>query len=157
MKILLVLLMALAATVALNTDAGAQQNSPDGIEAELACGFGDCFVPRFDFVGDSARYIRSSGTEKRVEFADCCAPGDSYRVVVRGTHGTSTTTFRSTGTLTSTCSTGPYADSYAAEVRNSREVRITATALPGGIPAGAYVRMRGTNWVRVAGDDFCGF
>jgi hypothetical protein len=157
MKILLILAMVLAAMAALNTDAGAQENTPDGIEAETGCSFGDCFAPLFFALNVDARYTRTSGSQKRVEFADCCVPGDTYRVFVRGTNGTATVQFRSTGTLTSTCSVGPYADSYAVELRSTREVRMRALSAPGGLPAGAYVRMQGTNWVRVAGADACGF
>jgi hypothetical protein len=156
MKILLVLLMALAATVALNTDVGAEEDIPSGITAERDCPFGDCYAPLFTAVNVDARYTRSSGSQKRVEFADCCIPGNTYRVFVRGTHGTATVQFTSTGTLTSTCTFGPYLDSYAVELRNTREVRMRALTLPSG-PAGAWLRMQGTNWVRVAGQDACGF
>jgi hypothetical protein len=159
MKRLLILLVAFALIAGLNTGGLAQQNTmsqntPNG--PDIPCTFGSCFVPLFAFNGDTVSYS-SPPAGPRIEFADCCLPGDSYVVLVTGVRATATSTFVSQAPLDNACSTGPYLDSYAVEVTGASEVKMKVLGAEGGFPAGAYIRMQGNQWTQTAGVDSCGF
>jgi hypothetical protein len=156
MKWLVKFVMAIGFAVALSSIALAQNGNVATGGERLPCAFGSCFVPLFSFNGDVVAYS-SAPAGPRVEFADCCLDGDSYVVFINGSRGTATVDFVSLGPLNGDCSTGPYLDSYAAEVTGASEIRYKALGLPGGVPASAYIRMQGGGWAQTAGFDSCGF
>jgi len=141
--------------VGLVSVAGAQSNVPSEPGPLLACAFGSCFTPQFDAVGDVAVYKGSGDT---AEVADCCFEGDTYKAVLKNksTKEKDKVTFTGSGMLTKTCSIGPYADSHALFQSGANKAKIKALALPGGVPAGAFIRLSGS-WTRTKGKDWCGF
>ena len=123
---------------------------------QVACGFGSCFVPSFGFAGDSVRYAGPAAGS--IQFADCCLSGDKYKVIAKGPAGSQVTVFTSSGSLNSDCSVGPYGNQSSSELAvGVTRIKYVAIALPGGTPAGAYIRMSAGGWTQTAGVDACGF
>jgi hypothetical protein len=153
--VLFAIVGALAVVLAPGVSAG---NTPSGNNGQVACGFGSCFVPSFTATLQTNSY--SGPAASVVEFADCCTAGDTYKVTVKGPGAySSTTKWTSTGALNGDCSVGPYLDSNAVTAHDgATKVLFKSIALPGGIPASAYVRMSAGGWAHTAGPaDSCGF
>ncbi len=122
----------------------------------LDCVFGSCFVPAFLSLEDSNTY--SGPAARRVEFADCCVPGDTYKVILQGPRAKSTTRWTATGDQSNGCITGPYLDGNASELAGgATSARIIPLSLPGGLPASAYIRMSTRVWIQTKGQDSCGW
>ncbi len=122
----------------------------------LDCVFGSCFVPAFLSLADSNSY--SGPAARRVEFADCCVPGDTYKVILRGPRAKSTTRWTATGNQSNGCITGPYLDGNASELAGgATDAKIIPLSLPGGLPASAYIRMSTRVWIQTKGQDSCGW
>ena len=159
MKRRMILLITLIFTAALGSMALAQ-NAPSDVGIETACGFGSCFAPNYTAEGQTAVYKLTGGTSGKVEATDACIVGDTYKVIVKNSSTSMKKTFKSSGTLACTCTapaaTTGWAPQASLTLAGANKVKMKALHLPGGIPAGALIRMAGT-WKRTQGDDSCGF
>jgi hypothetical protein len=155
-KVLFIGLVALA----LATPAMAQDNTPSGVGADVACAPfpADCFAPSFSFVGQVVKYS-GSGTFSPLtyEFADCCIGPDLYKGTLTsgGLKGSATTN----DIVASTCTTSWTGGSAIrlADSGSSAKAQLKAVRVPGGFPATAYARMSNGTWVQTQGSDSCGF
>ena len=156
MKLQISLFLVLSFTIAAFALAGDNTPSRSVIPPKAACAFGSCFVPNFDAVGEVAEYEGPGAAGPvRFEYADCCTDGDRWAVQISGAGSQASAQFLGVAPLNGDCSLGPYADSQAAEVRGASRVKVKAKALPGGIPASAYIRMSQADWVQTVGTDSC--
>lgn len=149
----------LAAVALLGLTGTAQaQNAAEGVGDLIACGAGECFVPRFTFLGQVQKYSGTgiAGGVLKVDGADCCLSGDKYKVTSKtgGLLGSFTTTHIAASSCT-TAWTSP--SSVSTQAGSSGKVLMKILLAGGGFPAGAYVRMSHGSWVQTAGSDSCGF
>jgi hypothetical protein len=155
MKRTLTFLTLFGMVLALSTAGLAGENVQTGFGERIACTYGSCFAPNYNAEGEVAVF-KGKGASA-AEAADCCIDGDTYKLIIKSAVGKDKVKWTSAGTLNSDCGTGPYADSRSVSLADATKVKLKAIALPGGVPAGAYVRINASGWGYKKGFDGCGF
>jgi hypothetical protein len=158
LKRLLILLTVVGVFMVLAPAAMAQNETSAGAGPATPCGVGTCFVERFFAAGTTAVYVKPAGGGIiTVWAADCCAAGDQYLVTVKGpAPHKGILGFRGVAPLQAICpNTAPATGAVAVQVRDASKIRFKAVALPGGLPADAYLAASGV-WARTAGAAACG-
>ena len=119
---------------------------------------GTCFVPLYSAVGGVAVYKAGVGATT-AQAADCCVAGDTYRFTLKNTQtGVLRHITFTSGTGNSLlCVGGPHPGHVTLNVAGADKIKLKAVALPGGIPASAYVDVDGSGWTQTKGTDSCGF
>ncbi|RJQ21438.1 MAG: hypothetical protein C4560_03910 [Nitrospiraceae bacterium] len=151
-KILFVLL---TATLLFGTGMAVQaDNSASGVASEGAGGLGSFFAPGYNAVGEKAVYAGSGST---VNAADCCIAGDTLKLIFKNSTAKQKVQWTSTGTQKGDCTaTSSMPDQRSLSLTGATKTVLKAIALPGGVPATAYVTMTGS-WTQKKGTDSCGF
>jgi len=157
MKTALIIAFALVATLMLAPAAMAQNETSAGSGPATACGVGTCFVEHFTAVGQTAQYAKPAGGGIiTIWAADCCLAGDQYLVTVKGpAPHKGVLGFRSVAPLQAICpNTAPATGNVIVQVRDAFKIKFKAVALPGGLPADAYLAASGA-WIRTVGAAAC--
>ncbi len=126
----------------------------DGVSAEGSGGLGSFFAPEFSAAGEKAQY---KGSGNMARGADCCLSGDTYKLILKNTSTgqKAQTKWTSSGSLKTDCTaTSTLPDSRDVNLSGGNTVIFKAIALPGGVPASAYVTMPGS-WTQKKGTDSC--
>jgi len=156
MKRMMIVLLALTMVFGLVV-VGQAENVAEGVVAYGTGGLGSFFAPRFTAEGESVVYT-ADPTNAVVRAADACISGDKYRLLVKGADYKQKMIWISSGSLYCGCTASATLPPDQVEVHHgaASKIKLKAVALPGGIPASAYVTMEGS-WTQTKGTDGCGY
>jgi hypothetical protein len=156
MKRMMMLMLALTMVFGLAA-LGQAENVAEGVVVYGTGGLGSFFAPDFQAEKETMVYEAAQPTNAVIRAADCCVAGDKYKLLVKGADYKQKVIWTSSGSLKSDCvASSTMADQVEVHHSAAEKIKMKAVALPGGIPATAYVTMEGS-WAQTKGADACGF
>lgn len=125
-------------------------------------GLGSFFTPAFRWQGEVVVYKSPAVADAKIRAADCCQPGDTFKMLVRSSTNQKSLAWISSDVaevLKGGCNPSrKFPDQRQVRLNGAEVVKLKLiSAPPGGMALGAYVTMTGNGWSQTKGMDSCEF